>query len=253
MGGSHPQWQFPPTTLEPDDGEVHVWRAGLDLPSWPLHSLAQVLADDERARAEKMRSERDRTRFIAAHGLLRVILGRYLNTPPQALRFSSNHHGKPYLVSNTIGNPPLFFNMSHSHHMALYAIAPGREVGIDLEYIRPDMDYESIAERFFSPYEVSKLREVPAGQRSAAFFRCWTHKEAYVKARGVGLSLDLRLFDVSVSPEEPAAILGSREEGQSTECWSLRDLPAIEGYTGALAVEGNPRLMCWCWRSRASW
>lgn len=247
MGGSLPQWQLPPATLELVGGEVHVWRAGLDLPHWLLHSLELILDSDERTRVEKMHFEQARARFIASRGLLRLILERYLNTPAQVLRFSSNRHGKPYLADHTAGDLPLFFNVSHSQQMALYAVAAGMEIGVDIEYVRADMEYESIAEHFFSPYEVSKLREVPVDQRSAAFFRCWTRKEAYMKARGMGLALDLHLFDVSVSPEEPAALLETREEGQPGGRWSLRDLPAIEGYAAALAVEGKPRLQCWVW------
>ena len=132
--------------------------------------------------------------------------------------------------------------------MALYAITRSRAIGIDLEHIRTDVACEPIAERFFSPYEVSMLRTVPTHMRPEAFFSCWTRKEAYLKARGMGLSLALSQFDVTVAPGESAALLSTREEDQDISRWSLRDLSPGFGYVAALAVEGHLSLLqCWQW------
>jgi len=227
------------------EGEAHVWRALLDLPQPQLEAFEQILADDERARAQRFRFARDRTHFIAARGLLRTILGRYLLQEPQTLSFSYNAYGKPSLaeISESDG---LSFNLTHAHGMALYAVTRNRAVGVDVEYIQRQMEWESVAERFFSPYEVRMLKAVPPVIRHIAFFNCWTRKEAYIKARGMGLSLELDSFDVSLTPGEPAALLNIREEGQDSSNWSLYNLYPGGDYIGALALEGHASsLKCW--------
>ena len=135
--------------------------------------------------------------------------------------------------------------MSHAGALALYAVTRNRAIGIDLEDIRMDVECDSISEHFFSPRERRMLGAIPSAQRPEAFFHCWTRKEAYVKARGMGLSIALDQFDVSVSPGEPAALLETREEGQESSHWSLHDLPVGEGYVAALAVEEDPQLLFW--------
>jgi len=225
--------------------EVHVWRAALDLPIARVASLEQTLAAAERTRAGQFHFERDRTHFIVARGLLRTILGRYLGRDPRTLRFSSNTYGKPGLAQEFGGDASLSFNVTHAGGMALYAVTRNRAIGIDLEGIRMDVECDSISEHFFSLRERRLLRALPSEQRPEAFFHCWTRKEAYVKARGLGLSIALDQFDVSVSPAEPAALLETREEGQDSSHWSLHDLPVGEGYVAALAVEGDPQLLFW--------
>ncbi len=227
--------------------EVHVWRAALDVPTTQVQAYARLLASDERARAAKFRFERDRSHFVVARGILRSLLSRYLHTEAHSLRFTYNQFGKPALAVEA-GSHSLFFNVAHSHELALYAVTRLGAVGIDLEYMRDDLEYERIAERFFSLNEVRLFRTVPQEKRLEAFFACWTRKEAYLKARGMGLSLDLKHFDVSLAPGEPATLLSSREEGLDISRWSLYDLSPGAGYMAALAVEGHPaRLMCWLW------
>ncbi|HEY7350646.1 MAG TPA: 4'-phosphopantetheinyl transferase superfamily protein [Ktedonobacterales bacterium] len=226
--------------------EAHIWRARLNLSASHMQALEQTLAADERQRASQFRFSRDRARFIAARGMLRSILGRYLSREPQTLRFSYNEYGKPALADE-VGSEPLLFNLAHSHDLALYAITRCGAIGIDLEQISPaGADYEQIATRFFSPHEVYALQAVAAQDKQEAFLNCWTRKEAYVKARGLGLSLDLNLFDVSLAPGEPAALLATREEGQDSSDWSLHALSPGPGYVAALAVQGQPAsLTCW--------
>src|SRR5205823_3061705 len=236
-----------PEILTLDQDEIHVWRATLDRPLWYVESLEQTLAADERTRAQRFYFQKDRTHFIVARGVLRAILGRYLDKQPQTLRFCYNKYGKPGLEGETDSNA-LYFNASHSHGLALYAIARNADIGVDVEYMRANMEYTQIAERFFSPYEVDMLRAVPPQMQDKAFFNCWTRKEAYIKARGMGLSLDLNLFDVSLTPGVPAAILNIREEEQDIACWSLYALPIDPGYAAALAVKGHPgSIECWQW------
>lgn len=240
-------WSLPTETLFLGDKEVHVWRAKLNLQTPCLHRLIQTLSADERARAERFYFHKDRERFIVARGLLRVILGRYRNTEPSQLHFCYNPYGKPALA-NESGSNGLRFNLSHSHELALYAITRGREIGVDLECIRPDLAGDQIAERFFSPGEVKALRALPPSSQHVGFFNCWTRKEAYIKARGEGLTLPLDRFDVSVVPGEAAALLYVSGDPEESSRWSLQELVAGPGYVSALAVEGHGwRIKCWQW------
>jgi 4'-phosphopantetheinyl transferase len=242
-----PPWGFPPATIILGGNEVHVWRAPLDEAPPQIDSFMHTLAADEQTRAERFYFQRDRERFITAHGVLRAILGRYLNRAPKCLSFCYSSHGKPALAWES-GEDAIRFNMSHSHGVALYAVARGREVGIDLEFIRCDLEIEQIAERFFSRRETAKLRALPTDLRKYAFFLCWTRKEAYIKARGEGLSLPLDQFDVSLIPGEPAALLSTQPDSDEALRWSLQELTPGSGYVAALAVEGRGcSLSCWQW------
>jgi 4'-phosphopantetheinyl transferase len=242
-----PPWGLPPARIMLGSDEVHVWRVSLDKPAPQIDSFLHTLAADELTRAERFYFQRDRERFIIAHGVLRAVLGLYLNRAPERLSFCYHSHGKPALVRES-AEDQLRFNMSHSHGVALYAVARGREVGVDLEFIRRDLEVEQIAERFFSRRELSTLRALPTELRKEAFFLCWTRKEAYIKARGEGLSLPLDQFDVSLIPGEPAALLSTRPDSQEALRWSLQELTLASGYVAALAVEGRGwSLSCWEW------
>ena len=242
-----PPWRSPPESLVLGCDEVHVWRATLDQTPSQIQSFLQTLAADERTRAERFYFEKDREHFIVARGVLRAILGGYLNQAPESLSFCYSAHGKPS-VAGEFGADAIRFNMSHSHGIALYAVAHGREVGIDIERVRFDVEVAEIAERFFSRREVEMLRTLSTEDQRQAFFRCWTRKEAYIKARGEGLSLPLDKFDVSLSPGEPAALLSTQPDPSEAARWSLQELTHAPGYVAALAVAGHGwRLACWQW------
>ena len=242
-----PLWHLPGEALLLGNDEVHVWRAALDDNPAQMDGMLRTLAEDERARAERFCFQRDRERFIVAHGVLREILGFYLNRAAQSVSFCYGYHGKPALARESGGNT-IHFNMSHSHGLALYAVTRGREIGIDLEFIRENLEAEQLAERFFSQCEIATLRALPASLKQYAFFLCWTRKEAYIKARGEGLSLPLDQFDVSLIPGEPAALLRTQADSGEALRWSLKDLSIGSGYVSALAVEGHGwSLSCWQW------
>ena len=230
------------------DDVVHIWRASLDLPGARIQHLKQTLTVEERTRASRFRFSTDRSRFIAARGILRAILGQYLDRDPHTLRFAYNGYGKPFLLEEP-GEDPIQFNVTHSQGLALYAFTRQGEVGIDVEQITPEhKDYEALAQRFFSAAEVRELFAVPAEQRQEAFLNGWTRKEAYIKARGLGLSLDLRQFDVSLTPGAPAALLANRETGQEHILWSLNELAPGPGFIAALALKGRVEMVrCWQW------
>jgi|SRR5215472_6371383 len=242
-----PLWCAAPASLVISCNEVHVWRATLDRTPLQIRGLFRILSADERAKAERFYVERDRRHFVVARGVLRTILSRYLNQAPEALSFCYGPHGKPALAGESDG-AGIRFNLSHSRELALYAITRGREVGIDVEGVRADLVVAEIAAQFFSPRELAMLQTLPADEQRQAFFRCWTRKEAYIKARGDGLSMRLDGFDVSLAPGQPAAILGAHRGPSEASRWLLRDLAPIPGSAAALAVEGHGcRLRCWLW------
>jgi 4'-phosphopantetheinyl transferase len=240
-------WSSAPERLSLDSGEVHVWRASLDHSSSQVDRFRETLDCDERSRADRFCFSRDRERFIVARGVLRALLGRYLNRAPESLAFSYGTHGKPVLDSESDADA-IRFNLSHSHGTALYAVTRGREIGVDLEFIRSDLEAEQIAERFFSHSENVTLRALPLRLRKYAFFLCWTRKEAYIKARGEGLSMPLDQFDVSLIPGEPAALLSTKPDAGEALRWSLRDLNLGRCYAAALAAQGRDwTLSRWQW------
>jgi len=208
--------------------EVHLWRASLELAPARLRELEGLLSADERARAGRFRYERDRRHFVAARGALRSILSRYLGIAPSQIQFGYADRGKP-MLGGPSGARRLEFNLSHSEGMALYAVASGRRVGVDLEYAERRLDFESIASRYFSPREIALLARLPVAQRAAAFFAFWTRREALLKARGEGLG-------------------GSARPAESEGEWTVRNLIPETGYIAAVAVEGgNCRFRKWNW------
>jgi 4'-phosphopantetheinyl transferase len=244
-----PLWSVPSANLTLSSDEVHVWRAALDLAQSQVDYLREILSEDEAQRADRFAFERDRKRFTVARGLLRLVLSRYLNIDARQLRFYYSAYGKPALIlpDNT---DSLFFNVSHAHGLALYALARGSELGVDIEYVRPIQEVERIAQQFFSAQEQSALRALPEDQRLRAFFECWTRKEAYIKARGEGLSLPLDQFDVSLAPGAPAKLLAVASDEREHTRWMLQSLDPGPGYVAALAIEGQGWISrCWRWPS----
>jgi len=218
--------------------EVHVWRVFFDREESHLNELAHTLSEDERLKAERFYFVKDRRRFVITHGILRTILGRYLNVKPNRLKFSYGFHGKPTLGGVTDGHS-LCFNMSHSEGLAVFAFAWHRRIGVDVEYVRPMPDGEEIAERFFSPRENAVFRTVPASKKLEAFLNCWTRKEAFLKAIGDGLSRSLDSFEVTFAPGEPARLLCVGGDPLEASRWRLRALAPPHGYVGAFVVERN--------------
>ncbi len=217
-------------------GEIHVWRASLECPPAWVERMRRLLADDERRRADALRLERNRARYVVGRALLRGLLARYTEVPAQALQFRYGEFDKPTLP----GGPS--FNLAHSGPVALYAFAPEGDIGVDVELEGKDRKGERVAERFFSPTEVGQLRSLPAARRPRAFLACWTRKEAFLKARGDGLSLALDSFDVTLAPDAPPALVRTAWCGEEPGRWQIDDLSdAREGYVAALARRGQVR------------
>jgi len=242
------QWGIPPLDLRLQPDEVHVWRAPLVVPESVLEQLNQLLSESETTRATSFRSAEDRGRWIVAHGVLRILLSRYLCLNPRLLHFDFTTYGKPFLAFPAL-NTPLEFNLAHSRDLALYALTYSRQVGIDVEYKRADIDYEALAQIAFSPNEQATLRSLPNALKQEFFYSCWTLKESYIKAKGKGMSIPLDQFDVSCQSGEPAALLQSREDPHEIRRWALRELAPGHEYEGAITVEGSGwSLSCWQWQ-----
>lgn len=220
------------------ENEVHLYRMFFSRQKQRLRDFLRVLSDDEKIEATRFRFQTDRERFIISHGMLRKVLSRYLDAKPAGLKFSRSVHGKPVLEGVPDGCS-LCFNMSHSHDIALFALAWNSRIGVDVEYIRSIPDAEVIAERFFSPQENNVLRSVPSGKKLEAFYNCWTRKEAFLKATGEGLSRGLHSFTVSLVPEEPARLLLVEGAPLETSRWHLSAFKPAHQYVGAFAVERN--------------
>jgi 4'-phosphopantetheinyl transferase len=200
-------------------GEIHIWQIDLDLPESDLGALSATLQPEERQRAARFRFAVHRNRFIARRGQLRQILGSYLGEAAPALRFEQGPHGKPHVLRSLPGDD-LHFNLSDAGPLALIAVTHAASVGIDVEIAHPDLDIQSLAERFFAPREVSAIQALPTSRRPDAFYACWTRKEAYSKALGVGLSLPLDSFAVSVELERPA-LLWDAQDPEAPRRWRL--------------------------------
>ncbi|HUS79682.1 MAG TPA: 4'-phosphopantetheinyl transferase superfamily protein [Armatimonadota bacterium] len=210
---------------------VSLVRARLDLPSRTLAALQETLSDEEAARAAAFRFEADRDRYVAARGLLRHVIGSYLRVLPARVRFRLRQHGKPAL-SEAHGRPELRFNLAHSHDRALIALALDREVGVDLERVRDDLDHPDIAEHFLTLQEAQELAAAADGERPERFALAWTRMEAYAKATGAGLAVGPR------APDE-------RE-------WEIVTLRPWEGYVAALAAQGHGwPVTLWEWEAEA--
>ena len=231
---SAPLWRpaARPPALGPRD--VHVWRVDLDAAGPTGLAIAPRLPAEERTRAERYRFARDRERFLAGRAALRGVLAAYVGGAPEGVALGQSPFGKPFLL----GEDGLQFNLAHSESCALLAVARGRRIGVDVEALRLGESGMDVARRFFAPAEVARLTAIPVEARALGFVRCWTRKEAYVKARGDGLSLPLQQFQVPLSPDATRALLASVDGPDEVARWSLRELVPAPGFLGALVVEG---------------
>lgn len=228
---------------------VHIWRANLDLPCQQIERLETFLAPDEIARANRFRFARHRRRFVVARGVLRQLIGSYLNIDPQNLTFIYGDKGKPFLDRTEL---PLQFNLSHSHELALFAFTLKHSIGIDLEYIRPVPDALKIASRFFSPQEDRMLREIEQEQQAQLFFRLWTAKESYLKAVGTGLADSLSNIEIAFDSTDSIYSLAIKQMSEANSDWFLYSCTPSANYIAAIAIEAfgsRQDISYWHWQS----
>lgn len=244
------QWPKPPGGFSLGARDVHVWAAPLLMLPEQTAAYESSLSPDELTRAGRFLFERDRRRFIIGRGILRAMLGSYLQRHPAQIQFTYTQRGKPCL-SGLSSNEELHFNLAHSEELAIFAVSRIRGIGIDVEKLRPMSDVEGIAERFFSEHESRQLQSLPAPEKQAGFFNLWTRKEAWLKATGEGIGEMLNQVEVSLRPGEPARLVSIFNDAHAATTWSLRELIPATGYTGALAVPATDfRMHCWSWQQQ---
>jgi 4'-phosphopantetheinyl transferase len=235
------EWSLPIVFPWLQENDIHVWRFETQPSDFRYDKMFGLLSAKEKERALRFRFEKDRREFVMARGALRMLLGGYLRRPPRQVIFSENEYGKPALVNGK----RIVFNVSHSHGLILLAFAKNCAVGIDVERIE-ELDFGSMAERFFAKREVETLFSLPEEEQLQAFYLCWTRKEALVKAVGDGLSYPLDHFVVSNVPDELAQIL-EIEEGDAL--WRLWDVSNLPVYAAALVCDRDePVIKFWEWQ-----
>ena len=231
-------WFSPPANLALTSDEVHLWRASLDLPASVIDGMARVLSDDERARAGRIALDQARERFVAGRHILRTILGRYLGLTAERVELTYGPQGKPELVPD-LACGCLAFSLTHSRNLALVAVASGRAVGVDVEFLRPVPDVAGLVARVFSAREQAEYCDLPPGRRLEAFYRGWTAKEAWLKARSTGLTWPPNWFSVSLAVDAPLRLLEVAGDPEAPDRWVLASFTAGPGFLGALAVDGR--------------
>ena len=221
------------TSLEAASNQIHFWRYRLEADGRAVQESNRVLSNDEQARAERISRLEAHDRFILARGGLRHILSQYLDADPRDLAFAYAERGKPYLEGSDIS-----FNLSHSGEMAVYAVTRSRTVGVDVEFVGRRVSRDAVAQRFFAPEETAVIDAAPDGEKERTFFTIWTLKEAYLKARGGGISIPLDSF--AVTPGEPIASL-LREDGdpEAGRKWKLISVDVGNDYVAAICAEGQ--------------
>jgi 4'-phosphopantetheinyl transferase len=231
------KWTPAPELLKLAPDSVHLWLASLDLPATSLPPLAALLNSEESSRAARFVQLRDQHRFTVARAVLRLLLARYLSCSPAAVLLQTREFGKPALAAEGT-ELPLHFNLSHSHGRALYAFALSHELGVDIEWLRPDIATEEIATRFLSICERQELRSLPPALRVEGFFNAWTRKESYIKAHGKGLQIPLESFDVTLAPRQPVALRSS-----DADRWRIYSFTPAENFAAALTVEAGGAIL----------
>lgn len=230
-------WTSPPSVLTIGPDEVHVWCINLDMPPMRIQEMEAIVSGDELTKSQRFHFDKHRRHYIASHGMLRKILGSYLNLDPNHIQFKYSQLGKPTLalVENQI---PLSLNLSHSNELALCAVTLNRSIGIDIEFVRPDFDLVFIAKHFFLPREYELINSFPFDQRQNAFFNLWTLKESYLKATGEGIG-GLEKVEFSMFSKESIQVIINNENTRVAKYWTIQQFTPSKGYTAGLAVEGN--------------
>jgi len=223
--------------------DVHVWSASLPDERLVADEAMGELSLDERARAARFKFPEHARRYRTARLLLRCVLAGYVYCPPRELQFGYLERGKPFLRNGA----DLQFNSSHSGEAVLIGVTRRRDIGVDVEQIRADFAVQGIARHFFSASERAALAALPTARQHLAFFKCWTRKEAFLKATAEGLSRPLATFDVSLAPGEPARLLATRPDPLEAQGWEFMEPAIAEGYAAAIITRGGEApLHYWC-------
>lgn len=220
-------------------GEIHIWQADLNLQADHTDILWPLLSDREKPRAASFHFEQDRNRYIIAHGTLRQLIGRYLNVPAQEVLFNYGDYGKPELDTEH-ADGHIYFNMSHSSGTALYGFARACPIGVDIEKIKEISEMDNVVDQFFSANEKKIFNKFAPAKKMRAFYRCWTLKEAFVKATGQGLNFPLNSLDVSIDPDEAPRLFKVNGDEKEASQWLIQELTPGNGMAAAVSARGGP-------------
>ncbi len=229
------EFKIPKNFPDLSPGEAHVWRTFLDQPDEAVEFFGKILSEKERERAKRFHFEKDCRKFTIARGVLRMLIGKYQNVVPERLKISTGKYGKP-AVTDEFNQPEIFFNLSHSDNLAVFAFTRETGIGVDVEQARQLKEMQRIARRFFSKHEYTVLNSLPKDDRTAGFFNAWTRKEAFIKALGEGLSHPLDTFAVTLRPGADARLLWVTGDPAEAAQWSLISWKPAEDYVAALAI-----------------
>lgn len=241
------EWPLSSKAPQLASDEVHVWAVSLGVTASALEALAASLSSDEMGRAGKFKFEKHRNRFIAGRGVLREILGEYLQAKAVTLRFDCSANGKPALAAE-FASAGVHFNLAHSEDMALVAVTRVGPIGVDIECIRPVNEMDELVARFFSARETVLFQRLRPDEKAAAFFNLWTRKEALLKATGEGITRSLSLVEVSFLPGEPARLLAIAGDASRAAEWAVCELSPAPGFIGTFAIKAqNLTVRCIRW------
>ena len=215
-------------------GEIHVWTAHLVDEYRATADLLAILSREESAQAAQFSFERDRMRFIQAHGIVREILSNYLDADAATLVFARTHHGKPYLVPRANG-PHLEFSVSRSSNCCMLAVQLDHSIGIDIEKVRDLPQAIDIVQSYFTPVESKALSALRGAARRDAFFALWTHKEAMVKGLGISLAAHLGRIEFDLDPIGGLRLVAWDRDQSVAQKWSVVRLDPAPGYVAAIA------------------
>jgi 4'-phosphopantetheinyl transferase len=218
--------------------EIHVWMVKLAWPDGVADRLKNYLTDEETNQAARFHFAHDQRRFVIRRAILRRLLASYLGKRADAIGLLSGLNGKPFVSGQDVPGG-ICFNCSHSADRGLIVITRGRGLGADLEQHRHLNDAEDLAKAFFSNSEIKELNDLPQSLKMVGFFNCWTRKEAFVKAVGLGLSFPLNRFSVSLTPGQPATLLDVAEDHEAMKKWTMASLDVGVDYSAALVFEGR--------------
>jgi 4'-phosphopantetheinyl transferase len=233
-----------PEKIQLEKQHIYLIKCFIPVVSKNYNTYWEILNKEEQARAKRFYFAKDRVQSVCARGILRQILARCLALSPADICLHATPHGKLFLAKedNIIS---LEFNLSHAHECIVYALTLIHPVGIDVEYPKDNIDYNGIAERFFSPHEQDQLTQLSPEQKSLGFYSAWTRKEAYIKAIGEGLSHPLTAFDVTLIPGEEARLLRLEKDPDELLQWTLHDFSPFMGYFAAFATKQKIEQICY--------
>ncbi|MFD2726454.1 4'-phosphopantetheinyl transferase family protein [Hyunsoonleella rubra] len=224
-----------PNNFKISDGNCHVWMVNFNEMKSNISFFSNHLSDDEKLRASKFHFKKDEERFIVFRGVLRFISGKYLNLKPEAVTFKYGEFGKPEFALKA----DLKFNISHSKDMAVMGFVNNFDIGIDIEFMKSDFHVMDIADNYFSKHEIQMLREFPENLQTEGFYRCWTRKEAFIKAKSKGLSFPLDAFSISIDSANEAELYETLWDANEKDLWHISPFETAKNYKAALAIKGN--------------